>query len=71
MDEQDYYRQALKHAAMLVEALKGMIATTAGHDDDWVGEHLGTDKSSFIKQMTRYRHAHRYNRTHGIVGHAT
>jgi hypothetical protein len=21
--------------------------------------------------MTRYRHAHRYNRTHGIVGHAT
>jgi hypothetical protein len=52
MDEQDYYRQALKHAAMLVEALKGMIATTAGHDDDWVREHLGTDKSSFIKQMT-------------------
>jgi hypothetical protein len=37
---------------MLVEALKGMIATTAGHDDDWVREHLGTDKSSFTADDT-------------------
>jgi hypothetical protein len=51
MNEQDYYRQALKHAAMLVEALKGMI-TTAGHDDDWVRRASRYGQVQLHKQMT-------------------